>query len=398
MKPLTFILAACFILSIAISSRELIAQTKTQPSWSWEIDLPDKDVWLRSKFRGQDMFDFRLGAGGSIAEFRDVAHNATRLLSPTFKGELTDRVIQWTWWCDSLVERQEKLPEFEWRFNVTQAGTFDNVLHSVAAVENPQPHIVDVYAVADSQWKSEQQKHFFGKVASLNRYELYDRGILKITRYMLAGTVRQNQKPASFKRLYVEAWTPLMRSPDHFNAIAFSVNEKAKPVWWYRAGQNIPRYEFKPAAHTNGYVIAYNAEKPGQKPAVSIVYGKSEFVSDLARPDQIRKSSYDGHFVNLLEWKNGIGVLPAIRASNIPKNALIQQTLFIVSRHQLDKNLVDISNQLVTQIKPPYIHSPDSTKPTIKAIRQSLIEYRKTSDRKSHRTDNLKSLFPLRKN
>ena len=48
------------------------------------------------------------------------------LLAPSFQGERTDRVVQWTLWelGQTIRHNVASLPDFEDRFNLTQAGTF----------------------------------------------------------------------------------------------------------------------------------------------------------------------------------------------------------------------------------------------------------------------------------
>ena len=57
------------------------------------------------------------------------------LLSPSFREEATDRVIQWTWWSSSALNPIKGLPEFEWRYNVTQGGNFSGRFTPTQIVE-----------------------------------------------------------------------------------------------------------------------------------------------------------------------------------------------------------------------------------------------------------------------
>ena len=119
------------LLTISVSCSCL---TSGQAQWSWQAFTYQNDVWMRTFDGGEPMFDYRLGAGGSVAEVRNIPNGFQRLLSPTFNGELTDRVVQYTTWSNSVVNVVPGLPAFEHRFNVTQAGTFDGLLSPTMSV------------------------------------------------------------------------------------------------------------------------------------------------------------------------------------------------------------------------------------------------------------------------
>jgi hypothetical protein len=48
---------------------------------------------------GADRFKYTFGKGGSVNGIFDLDINPTgNLVAPSFHGETTDRVIQWTYW------------------------------------------------------------------------------------------------------------------------------------------------------------------------------------------------------------------------------------------------------------------------------------------------------------
>lgn len=74
----------------------------------WKVEVEGEDVWLKLSAGGSNTFALRLGAGGAISEIKGGGKS---LLSPSFQGEVTDRVIQWTIWSDTVTNRVASLPK-----------------------------------------------------------------------------------------------------------------------------------------------------------------------------------------------------------------------------------------------------------------------------------------------
>lgn len=320
-----------------------------EPVWTWNAFTDQGDVWLRSAADGQGMFDFRLGAGGAIAEMRDVQAGAKRLLSPSFQGEATDRIIQWTWWSDSITNPIAGLPAFEHRFNVTQGGTFSNQISPTMSVRiRSGVNIVDVYSLPQDQWKTQQQPHMQGKISALTRYEMAADGVLKIRRVMLVDHVYLRGEETQFDKLYVEAWSPFDRSGT-FDGLALGVDANGNPNWWYQAGNNIPHYPNFPVASTNGYAVVFRIGSHQTNTAVGLVFGLSQ-VSPA--------TTGNSHVLNSMSWNNGIGILPALNLSNVALGSVIDTTIALVPRHSLNAEMAGQLATLVPQIPAPVVHAP----------------------------------------
>ena len=72
---------------------------------------------MAGQIRGEDVwlilssgFEMRLGAGGGIAQ---LLFGTTECLSPSFAGEVDDRIVQWTWWSETVKNEISSLPTFE---------------------------------------------------------------------------------------------------------------------------------------------------------------------------------------------------------------------------------------------------------------------------------------------
>ena len=245
----------------AISPAQDVSTTKTQSAaWSGSIGKYQNDIWLFLFKNGQATYDFRLGAGGAIAEMRDRTAGFKHFLAPSFNGEVTDRVVQWTIWSfNGHIKNAGAtgLPDFEKRYNVTQGGTFTNQIHEVISVAvNQSINRVDVYSKSGLQWKSANQNALKGIHTALTRYTLDDRGFLKVRRIVLVAQPSQNGVPKNWTDLYLEGWTPMKAGQNDFNGLALGLNNNGDPTHWYLHNYNIPTYPQWEANTLNGYAVA----------------------------------------------------------------------------------------------------------------------------------------------
>ena len=321
-------------------------------NWTWQAFTFDNDIWMRTFDDGQPIFDYRLGAGGSVAEVRNIPNGFQRLLSPSFNGELTDRVIQYTTWSNTVLNVVPELPAFEHRYNLTQAGTADGLLSPTMDVEiNQATQTIDVWSVPQDQWRAQQQSAMSSATSTLTRYQMLEEGVLQIRRILRVGDVTLNGAPTNFDDLYVEAWTPFDRSPDTFNALALGLDAAGTPNWWYRAGFNIPNYPQFDADVTKGYAVAYNEQAPNDSSALAIVYGQGDIVSD---------GSSDVHQLNSLDWNNGLAALPGLHLYDVDTGTIIDQSVFLVAREGLDAELSSLLTQLAAEAPAPVVYDPQT--------------------------------------
>lgn len=300
------------------------------PEWDCSSFTYQDDVWIRTFYQGNEQFDFRIGPGGVIAELRNAQDNYAALLSPSYKGEPTDRVIQWTWWSNHIVNVLD-LPDYEWRFNVTQAGTFDSIITPTFKVStHEQGCMVDVYAEPQDQWKSEQAQAMTGRLSARTRYAIAADGAIVIRRTILANAATLHGQPINYDDEYIEAWTPFAR--DKLDAVAFEIDDSGSPTHWYQAGNNLPSYPFIDVTTTPGYAVAINGQDAKNKAAVALIFGKQApcyYTDALCKP----QGKYD---LNLMEWDTGVGILPGLTLTDLRAGDVLDHYIVLQPAQQMN--------------------------------------------------------------
>ncbi len=317
--------------------------------WQCSSFVYQNDVWVRTFKNGGEQFDFRIGPGGVISELRDPQDGYSALLSPSYKGEPTDRVIQWTWWSNSLTNQNPQLPDYEWRFNVTQAGTFESIISPSFRLEmKTQGCQIDVYSEPQDQWKW-QQSILSGRFTARTRYQIAKDGAIIVRRSLLVGESYFNGNPSPLSNEYLEAWTPFSRQK--LDAVAYSLDENGGLFEWYRAGYNLPSYPFIDVTTTSGYAVAINSDSPTQSVAVGLVYGKK---APCYHQDSncLKQGAYD---LNLMEWDSGVGILPGLSLPDIRPGDLVDQYIVLQPSHGTNAELYQNLNYWADKIPAPRI-------------------------------------------
>jgi hypothetical protein len=338
------------VLMVAVSTSASMAEEIRAVGWTWEINGKGDDLRLDASLDGSLAYSYRIGAGGAIVAMNEGTAGARPLLSPSFQGEHTDRIIQWTAWSDDITHEVSTLPKFEWRFNITQGGCFDGTLSPVIKVVIDRPHqMLDVYSVPQDQWKTEQRQAMQCKLPSLTRYELLPGGVLKIRRVIRIGPITLDGRSAKFSQLYVEAWTPFLRSPETFDAVATEIDDEGHISKGFKTGKEFRNYPQIDVTTTAGYAVVYDHNHPDQKTAVGIVFGKRQI-------DQSRKGNV--YKLNLMQWENGIAILPAMTMKDVETGSIVEQTLYLVARKSVGRDIRDVLIDYTNQAQPPRILNP----------------------------------------
>ncbi len=327
------------------------------PGWSCSAFVHMNDIWLRTSRDGQQQFDLRIGAGGAIAELRDIPANYAPLLSPPFKGEVTDRVIQWTLWSPSVVHQIANLPQFEWRFNVTQAGTFNNTIaptHFV--VVDPGNCRIDAYVSPRDQWKTEQQPHMQGTFAARIRYDVIGPGHIVVRRTLRIGDVTLSGNPAELSEVYFEGWTPLRRPT--FDALAVVLDAAGAPSWWYKAGENLPHYPFIDVATTEGYGVGFRSDALGAT-AVGLAFG----TAPPCRYVGGECLDIGAYALNSMDWGTGLAVLPGLSLVDLQPGQLLDQYVVLAPTHGLTTTYAADLRTAAQAIPPPRVLDADAVLP-----------------------------------
>jgi Ca2+-binding RTX toxin-like protein len=337
-------------------SNEVVARINDvlPDGWSSRVRIVGDDVWLRTvKPNGTTDLDFRLGSAGVIAEIRDGV-NGQSLLAPSFKGEVTDWVVQWTVWEGGPTVRHDvpSLPDFEDRFNMTQAGTFDNLLNGTADVDvDSQRGQVDVWSIVDRNWKSEQDPHMDGTITALTRTTILDGGAILIRRVVRIGEIQLNGAPVSLASPFFEAWTPL--SDSAFDSLALSIDARGNPDQWFTDGQDIPRYQHTNVRNTRGWATGFVRQNSGGGNNLSVVYGTDK--GTVYRSDGSETTSHS-YQLNTLDFAGGMAILPALFPGTLSEGAIIDQHLILLPRDNINSSTPIVLDALADQLPPPRVY------------------------------------------
>ena len=301
--------------------------------WRSRFRIVGDDIWVRTvKPDGTPEFDFRLGAAGVIAEIRDVA-SGQNLLAPSNRGESTDRVVQWTLWelGQTIRHNVGSLPDFEDRFNLTQAGTFDNVIHGTVEVEIVDGQ-VNIWSVVDRNWKSQQDPYMDGTVTALTQMTILDGGGLLVRRVVRVGEIRLNRNAVTLDNPYFEAWTPL--SDAAFNAMAVSIDGNGNPDEFFIDGRNIPGYQPRISVeNTRGWALGYDRFDRDEGTNLAVVFG-----TDIGTVFSADGSETNNHQYarNSLDFRGGWAILPGLFPGSVGEGAIIETHLILLPGDTID--------------------------------------------------------------
>jgi hypothetical protein len=375
-RAFSLLVGAVFTGGVGCSGAGTASGTDTDDAM-WKITTRGAHVWLESYRADKLSFEYRIGSAGVISALNDRLDGVS-FLAPSFRGEITDRVIQWTLWSNGIKNPVAGLPASAQRYNVSQAGTRDN-RGAAAVVGNTlaptlsvsidrSANTVDIYSVPQDQWESSEQAAIKNKVSSLTRYTLLPGGALSIKQFNYVDTVTLNGTEVPFDDLYMEVWLPLASSRETFTGLALSLNADGTPRQAYSnhsAGHsNIPSYPHFPAQRTSGYAVAFNIDAP-QRTALAVVYGVQGTASSNPR---------DGLELNLRDYQNVMAILPGARLWQVPAGSVVcKEFVLLPAPHGLTKELVDQLDRQVAALSRPVVYRPgEAMPPDVVAIAQTL--------------------------
>ena len=322
--------------------------------WTLATRIEGNDIWFRTiDSNGDAEIDFRFGSAGVIAEIREVA-TGDSLLAPTFGGEVTDRVVQWTLWetGSTVVRDVAVLPEYEDRFNTTQAGTFDNVLHGTVDVGlNAQEGQIDVWAVADHNWKSELEPYIDGTITALTRTEILDGGAILVRRVVRIGEINLNGRPVTLEDPYFESWNPL--SDTAFDSLALGINANGTPNHWYADGVNIPFYADLPVEDSRGWTVSYDRNNITNGRNIAVVFGTEKGTVHRADGSETSSRRFD---LNLQDFVGGVAVLPGLYPGSLSEGAIIDQHIILLPGNGINAATPVQLDALSAHLPPPQVY------------------------------------------
>lgn len=324
--------------------------------WSSTLGPNGLDVRLRTYGpNGQVAYEARFGAAGAIASVRDIS-SGKELVAPSHHGEVTDRVVQWTIWeqGQSAVYDAPSLPYWEDRFNIAQAGTYDNVLHATSSVDwFPDRGQWDVWARSDRPWKSELEPHLQGAMDGLTRTIVLDGGALLIRRIIRVGEIRRLGVPVTLSNPLFEAWNPF--ADGAFNSLALSIGADGKPDHWFKDSVNIPHYPGWPIAETRGWAIAYNRFQLSQGPTFAVVFGRDIGQVHLGDGTIVAPQRF---VLNTMDFSGGFCILPALWPKGLPAGSVIDQFYILFPSRGIDASTAAVLDALSDRLPPPRVYHP----------------------------------------
>ncbi len=329
-----------------------------QDGWTHALTNDGTDVRLRTfEPGGRPAFQARFGAAGVISSVQD-SRNAKHLLARSYRGEVTDRVIQWTIWeqGQSVVHDVSTLPSWEDRFNVAQAGTYLNVLHgTVAVVLSAEQGQLDVWSEADRLWKAELDPFVQGSITALTRTKVLDGGALLVRRVIRVGKIALRGAEVTLGNPLFEAWNPF--SDSAFNSMALGIDDQGRPNRWFANSKDIPHYPAWPVFETRGWAMAYNRYNLGGGATMTVVYGR-----DPGRVHLSNGTTTDPQrFVfNSMDFSGGFAILPALWTKALPKGSIIDQFYILVPTHGIQANTAATLDALSERLPSPRVYHPGS--------------------------------------
>lgn len=157
---------------------------------------------LMVALEGADRFQYVFNKGGAINGIFDLAMAPKEnLIGPSFEGESTDRVIQWTYWNGRYKVPSNPVGDKDQRANATMEGSFGDaatcdVVATPVTVQDRKLRFVSrlrhwFYANLDT--------HGAPDFLTTSDYEVLDDGSLKLTR-------RVTRQPWRLTNIYKQKW------------------------------------------------------------------------------------------------------------------------------------------------------------------------------------------------
>ncbi len=298
---------------------------------------------------------YRFGSTGVISEIRD-SRNGQNLLAPSYQGEVTDRVIQWTFWevGQTAVYDHPSLGWVEDRFNLTQAGTFYNALNETVDVDMvAATGQLDVWSVVDRQWRAEQDPFMQGEITALTRMQVLDGGAIMVRRVLMIHETYLQGQEILIANPYLVGWNTF--ADNAFNSLALGIDSQGNPNHWYAEGVNIPHFPNTPVSQTRGWAMVYDRFNLNSGATMSVVYGKDQGTVHL--PDG---STADPRWFNYnsMDFDGGIAINPGMATGTLPVGSIIDQTYILLPGQGIEAGTAQILDGLAATMPGPQVYHP----------------------------------------
>jgi hypothetical protein len=322
--------------------------------WSSSIFDDGEDIrWRTADPTGRNGVQGLFGAAGVVSSLKDT-RSGKQFLARKSVSDATDRMLQWTIWeqGQSAVFDAPSLPYWEDRFNITQAGTYANVIHGSVQVElSDNQGQLDVWSVSDRMWKSELEPHLTGSLTSLTRMNVLDGGALLVRRVVRVGRIWLRGNPIALENPLFEAWTPLSNTA--VNAIALSLTAQGTPDRYYIDSQSIPNYPAWPVAETRGWALAYDRRNLSSGPTFAVVFGRDPGWVRWANGTEVLPRRF---VLNTMDFSGGLGILPGLWPAGLPEGSLIDQYYIFAPGRGIPSGTAAMLDLLADRLPAPRVY------------------------------------------
>lgn len=383
-RVISILLAVIFSLFVALawavdfSDTNPLENLPMASGWTCTTFVSGSDVWMATFQNGQARFDLRIGTGGVISELRDNQNNNVPLLAASFQGEVTDRVIQWSWWDTypgGVYNRIDELQQFEWQWNLTQGGT--GIYQSLPSLLSPTSKVVlypglcrvDVWSYPQDQFHPLQQSHMGGGFSALSRYQIIGRGQIVVRHMVRVGVLTLNGNAVFNNLAYIDQWNPF-RVPQ-FNALGIGFASDGTPTTWYSSGSTPIYPEWDVTTQTSGYGVVFKSDARTTATAVGVIFGTKQPCSYVNGICTVRGQ----HHLNSTHSTDYLTVLPDLYVNNyLREGYVLDKYEIIYPMNGINTTEMTDLNSYAALVPAPRIYETTTTlSPAIETLRMSLV-------------------------
>jgi len=361
-------------------------------------------IWIGVTKNGQAFYDFRVGAGGAIAEFRRFnGEPSSILMGPSYPGNLTDRVIQQSLWSFKVQNPNpsaallQKMGGQTPMLNVNQAGSATNTLTPTSWVEvEASTCTLRVFSIPQSEWMAENQNWWNSAYAMASEYKIVGDGQLRVRNlimplyFVASGALVNGQgtygNQTTLPDLTLSTWVPF---GSEFQYAANHLNSGGSPDWYYSLG-NLGQNNF-PVTSTYGFSVALDGKDSQTGFNVGLVFGTKSVT--CVYPSKVTSCAAENiSFALTSLGSDGPILVPNIYIrSAVPIGTLIDKTYFIFPFEGTTSSTETNLEQLAGTLNGPKVYYPGALPTQDAFINKIQLLIHKGA---TYQSDNLSPLAP----
>ena len=369
------------IMLLAICIFVVSAPSNSAATWKMGLYSYGDQVRATVSEDGAGKYTLIFGHGGCVARILDHANSYADTLAGPFNGEETDRVLQTVLW--GISDNANVGTGYPTRWNVNQAGTFENLPAETVSRHVVQDQRLEVYSVNGRQWYQHLDDDYQGSqpVSQYTRYTCDADGVLSVrTITRIPRITVTGREQASF-RAYIEHWSAFKNTSgsDGFNAVATRASADGVPNWWYTTAEikeyagALPDYPNWPLSNSklDGYAFTFNTLGATNHMVAAMVFGNDT----VYRPASRARSRAVLNFKHWLAPNHnpGIGILPGIHLDQALPGTLVDFEYKLILRPGSSAEFMTRITEAVDHVIRPRIYEPDEAVPAeLKPVKEKL--------------------------